>query len=476
MSNYQYIYNRLRKAGMTDAVALGFLGNWQQESGCEPNRIQNDFDPFRIASKDYTARTETGLISRQQFGTDQKGFGLAQWTYVNEARTAGRKFDLYDFWKRYDGKALDDIDMQIDFVLYELMNGYRNVRAQLEGCTDLWTATDIICRQYEQPATNNVDTRLRYAEWIETEIDKNQWKTAEKAEDGGQRMTKDEAVNRLLAIARKEIGYHEKNSASGLDDPQANAGSGNWTKYARDLDRILNFYNTAKQGAMWCDVFVDWCFVAAFGPEVGRKMIFQPLGSAGAGCSFSLSYYQQAGHFHPGNPAPGDQIFYTYAAGEISHTGIVEKVDGGSVTTIEGNTSDGVGRRSYNLGDGRIAGYGTPDWSLVSSVSTPDTGGQETAPAPQPVPAPSGPSCTVTLPELHQGDTGTPVERLQTLLIGRGYYCGGRSYGGREQPDGEFGPATEEEQKDFNDFLNANEYPSWDDIKDFSKKIYKRLY
>ena len=447
MSIYQKIYNRLRQAGMTDAVALGFLGNWQQESGCELNRIQNDFDPFRIASKTYTSRVESGEISRQEFGRDQKGYGLAQWTYVNESKTAGRKFDLYDFWKK-SGKALDDIDMQLNFLAYELMNGYRNVRNQLDGCTDLWTATDIICRQYEQPADPNVDTRLRYAEWIETEIDKNQWKTAGKAEDGGQRMTKDEAVNRLLAIARKEIGYHEKNSASGLDDPQANAGSGNWTKYARDLDRIPNFYNTAKQGAMWCDVFVDWCFVAAFGPEVGRKMIFQPLGSAGAGCAFSLSYYQQAGHFHPGNPAPGDQIFYTYSAGEISHTGIVEKVDAGSVTAIEGNTSDGVGRRSYNLGDGRIAGYGTPDWSLVSSVSTPDTGGQETAPAPQPAPAPSGPSCIVTLPELRQGDTGTPVERLQTLLIGRGYYCGGRSYGGREQPDGEFGPATEVAVKD----------------------------
>ena len=35
---------------------------------------------------------------------------------------------------------------------------------------------------------------------------------------------------------------------------------------------------------------------------------------------------------------------------------------------------------------------------------------------------------------------------------------------------------TEDEQKTFNDFLNANEYPSWDDIRDFSKKIYKRLY
>lgn len=456
MSNYQHIYNRLRQAGMTDAVALGFLGNWQQESGCEPNRLQNDFDPFRIASRTYTARVESGEISRQEFGSDQKGYGLAQWTYVNKARTAGRKFDFYDFWKR-SGARIDDVDMQLNFVAYELLDGYRNVRAQLDGCTDLWTATEIICRLYEQPAQDNVDTRVRYAEWIETEIDENQWKTAGKAEKGGQSMTKDEAVARVLAIARNEIGYREKNSASGLDDPQANAGSGNYTKYARDLDRTGNYYNGPKQGYAWCDVFVDWCFVAAFGPTVGREIIFQPLGSAGAGCSFSLSYFQAAGHFHPGNPKPGDQIFYTYSPGEISHTGIVETVDGGTVTAIEGNTSDSVGRRSYPIGDSRIAGYGTPNWSLVGSVSTPDTGSQDAVAAPVLDPAAvkpaedihaPGKTCIVTLPEIRQGDAGTPVERLQSLLIGRGYYCGGRSYSGREQPDGEFGPATEVAVKD----------------------------
>ena len=452
MSNYQRIYNRLRKAGMTDAVALGFLGNWQQESGCEPNRIQNDFDPYRTASRNYTARAMSGVISRQQFGTDQKGYGLAQWTYVNDARTDGRKFDLWDFWKHYGGK-LDNLDMQIDFALWELMNGYRGVRIALEGCTDLKTATEIICRRYEQPANNNVETRYELAREIETQIDKNQWDAAEKAEKGGQNMTKDTAVNIVLAIARNEIGYREKISGSGLDDPQANAGSGNYTKYARDLDRLGNFYNTPKQGFMWCDVFVDWCFVAAFGPKIGREIIFQPVGSAGAGCSFSLSYYQQAGHFHPGDPQPGDQIFYTYQAGEISHTGIVETVSGGTVTVIEGNTSDSVGRRTYALGDSRIAGYGTPNWALVDSVSTPDTGSQDGAAQAPAAAHPAediapGKTCDVTLPELRHGDTGKPVERLQTLLIGRGYDCGGRRYGGREQPDGEFGPATEVAVKD----------------------------
>lgn len=447
MSNHQHIYNRLRQAGLTEAAALGFLGNWQQESGCEPNRLQNDLDPFRIVSRDYTARVESRAISRQEFGRDQKGYGLAQWTYVNEARIAGRKFDLFDYWQQTGGH-LDDIDMQIDFALYELHHGYSGVLADLAHCTDLMSATDTICRRYEQPAQNNVQTRFNYAQQIRDEIDLDEWqqpeKPAAKPETGGQRMTKDAAINKVLTIARNEIGYPEKASNAQLDDPQANAGHGNFTKYARDLDRIPGFYNTPKQGAMWCDVWYDWVLVAAFGPELAKKLLCQPNGSAGAGCSFSMSYYQQHGQFHVSDPQPGDQIFFTYQPGEISHTGIVEKVEGGTVTTIEGNTSDMVARRSYSIGDSRIAGYGRPDWSLVSSVPDSGTGSQDPAENTN-VP---GKSCSVDLPELRQGDEGVPVERLQTLLIGRGYYCGGRSYGGREQPDGEYGPATEVAVKD----------------------------
>ena len=444
--SYQHIFNRLRQAGLTEAAALGFLGNWQQESGCEPGRIQNDFDPYRTASRLYTARVISGVISRQQFGTDQKGYGLAQWTYVDDARTAGRKFDLYDFWQR-SGKALDDLDMQIDFALWELHHGYAGVWGDLVACTDLWTATDIICRRFEQPANNNVGTRYGYAQEIRKQIDVDAWQQTEEPatepEEGGQSMTKTQAINKALDIARAEIGYPEKDNSAALDDFGA-VGHGNYTKYARDLDRIPGFYNTKKQGAMWCDIWYDWVLVEAFGPEVAMQLLCQPAGSAGAGCSFSMSYYQQHGQFHLTDPQPGDQIFFTYRPGEISHTGIVEKVDGETVTTIEGNTSDMVARRTYQLGDSRIAGFGRPDWSLVASVPDSGTGIQDAAPAQQ-KPAVC---CKVELPELREGDTGTPVERLQTLLIGRGYYCGGRSYGGREQPDGEFGPATTVAVKD----------------------------
>lgn len=256
-------------------------------------------------------------------------------------------------------------------------------------------------------------------------------------------MTKDQAVQRVLEIARAEIGYREKNSAAGLDDKTANAGSGNYTKYARDLDAIPGFYNGPKQGFAWCDCWYDWLLVKAFGPDLARRMLCQPENSAGAGCYYSALYYRQAGCFHDSKPEPGDQIFFTYQAGEVSHTGIVEAVSGGVVTTIEGNSSDGVVRRSYAYGSRTIYGYGQPDWSLAATVDA-DPEHPEEDPKPEPAPAPPAEKTyTVTLPELRRGDTGAAVERLQTLLIGRGYYCGGRLYSGREQPDGEFGPATE---------------------------------
>lgn len=178
-------------------------------------------------------------------------------------------------------------------------------------------------------------------------------------------MTKDEAIKAVVALAEAEVGYHEKASNENLDDPTGNAGGNNWTKYARDLDALPNFYNGQKNGYAWCDIFVDWCFVHIFGEELGRKMLYQPEKSAGAGCLYSAGYYKQNNAFHRTNPRVGDQIFFSYSVGEYSHTGIVVGVNGNTITTVEGNTSDSVGRRTYETSNYSIAGYGTPDWELA---------------------------------------------------------------------------------------------------------------
>ena len=74
------------------------------------------------------------------------------------------------------------------------------------------------------------------------------------------------SVDKVLEIAFDEVGYLEKASAKNLDDKTANAGDANYTKYARDLYPSL-------QGQAWCDMFVDWCFVKAYGKETAKKLL-----------------------------------------------------------------------------------------------------------------------------------------------------------------------------------------------------------
>lgn len=81
---------------------------------------------------------------------------------------------------------------------------------------------------------------------------------------------------------------------------------------------------------------------------------------------YSLMYYEKQGRYHAKDPKPGDQIFFStaHSKSNVSHTGLVEKVDGSKVYTIEGNTSDQVARRSYYLSDSYIVGYGRPAYDV----------------------------------------------------------------------------------------------------------------
>lgn len=182
-------------------------------------------------------------------------------------------------------------------------------------------------------------------------------------------------ASKVIALAREQIGYLEKKSNAMLDDKTANAGSKNYTKYARDLDAIPGFYNGKKNGYPWCDVFVDWLLVQCFGVDVAQEMIGQPDRSYGAGCSYSAGYYKKMGRFYTKNPKPGDQIFFR----NYAHTGLVVGADSTYVYTIEGNTSTkegvvanggGVWEKKYRLKDSCIDGYGRPKYDEEPGGST----------------------------------------------------------------------------------------------------------
>lgn len=254
------------------------------------------------------------------------------------------------------------------------------------------------------------------------------------------------AVEKIVALANSEVGYHEKASNASLDDKTANSGTGNYTKYARDLDAIPNFYNGKKNGYAWCDIFVDWLFVKCFGAALAMQMLYQPTYSAGAGCLYSAQYYKQNGAFN-NIPEVGNQIFFSYSTGEVSHTGIVVAVDGNTVTTVEGNSSDGTYRRTYNRNIGSIYGYGKPNYALAGNVdesAEQATGEAQTPVTPStPVTPVTGTMVTVELPLLKKGAINDSVEAVQTLLEHWGYSCG------RWGIDGDFGNDTEAAVKEF---------------------------
>ena len=173
-------------------------------------------------------------------------------------------------------------------------------------------------------------------------------------------------ADQVIAVADGEVGYLEKRSNASLDSKTGNSGSGNYTKYWRDMDKSL-------QGQPWCDCFVSWCFKQAFGSTVANKMLCGGLNSFYT--PDSVQYFKNKGQWHS-SPKVGDQIFFRNSE-RINHTGIVYKVDSSKVYTIEGNTSSGsavipnggaVCKKSYDLNNSRIAGYGRPAYSVTTAV------------------------------------------------------------------------------------------------------------
>lgn len=235
------------------------------------------------------------------------------------------------------------------------------------------------------------------------------------------------AIDRLIVTAENELGYLEKKSNKNLDDKTANAGSNNYTKYNRDLKA---WTGVGSIDAQWCQAFVDWLFIEAFGVEAAKKLLgkftnYTPTGS---------DQFKKRGKYilrGKGKPKRGDVIyFYSSAKKRIGHVGIVTSVDKSKVYTIEGNTSGastlvtnggGVKRKSYSLTSTYIDGYGSVDYSEIDGdYAKPESKTYELGDR-----------------ELYNGCEGNDVQELQKALISLGFDCG--SYGA----DGEFGDCTE---------------------------------
>ena len=334
--------------------AAGMMGNLYAESALRPNNLQNTYEKkFGMTDAEYTAAVDDG--SYTNFVKDSAGYGLAQWTYWS------RKQALLEF-AQAAGKSIGDLQTQLDFLWKELQ-GYTSVLNTLKSATTVKTASDAVLTGYERPSDQGDAVKEKRAGYGQTYFDKYAGTKTEKPAGTC-------TAAKVIAVAVDQIGYKEKASNTSLDSKTANAGSANYTKYARDFDqKYPKWYNGKKNGFAWCDMFVDWCFLTAFGYEKALALLCQPERSAGAGCTYSLRYFKNKGQFHTKDPQPGDQIFFGTSLDNSTHTGIVESVD----------------KKQVSLTNSRILGYGRPSYDAAGAV-VPDTPATPAAPQVKDVP------------------------------------------------------------------------------------------
>lgn len=203
---------------------------------------------------------------------------------------------------------------------------------------------------------------------------------------------------------------------------------------------IIDVYNSCRPlprgyavsyNDAWCAAFVSACAVAVGYTEIIPRE---------CSCPNMITLFQNMGRWVEDDgytPKAGDIIFYDWQdtgvgnnVGMADHVGIVESCDGNTITVIEGNISNSVGRRNISVNGRYIRGYGVPNYD--AEISAPKE--TQTKSDVSVVPTKTADPTPILL---RRGCIGYQVKAMQVLLIGRGYLSG------RLADDGEFGQDTE---------------------------------
>lgn len=146
-------------------------------------------------------------------------------------------------------------------------------------------------------------------------------------------------MNDLLEVIKEEVGYSEH--------PNGYSKFGEW--YAENVDK-----DAAYKTAPWCDMLISWA--------AGKAGLKDSVGQFAYTVSHAQWFKEKDAWSQ--KPVPGALVFFDWERskdiGGIDHVGVVEKVDGDKIHTIEGNIDGGNLKKKVREGD-VIVGYGRPD-------------------------------------------------------------------------------------------------------------------
>ncbi len=168
----------------------------------------------------------------------------------------------------------------------------------------------------------------------------------------------DPVGKQLLDIAKKELGYTEHGNGY--------TKFGEW--YRKNVDGDHDAYFST---APWCDMFLAWA--------ADKADVTDQAGQFASTVEHAKWFKKHDAWGH--DPEPGAIVFYDWNGSgdmdQIDHVGIVEKVDGHTLHTIEGN-AEGYKLMRKTRDTGTVVGYGYPSKVKVEAKYTP----KHAAPAP----------------------------------------------------------------------------------------------
>lgn len=126
-SGAQQVFNFFMGKGLTDFQSAGIVGNFMQESGCNPESVQ-------------------------QGGP---GRGLAQWSVGGRWPADGHLMT---------GNVGNDMAAQLNYVWSELQGGFAATLTQLKATTNVTDATTVFEATYEIAGIAALDKRIAYAQ------------------------------------------------------------------------------------------------------------------------------------------------------------------------------------------------------------------------------------------------------------------------------------------------------------------------
>lgn len=318
--NYRFAFEYLHKHGFSLAGASGVIGNLTQESGMNPHIIQGG-----EISPDFP----DGIFNI-------KGYGIAQWT------SEGRQRALIAYAESV-GRSAGDLRVQLDFMLKELQS-YPDLLHILKTTKSVNQATIQFEQIYERAGTPIMPNRLKYAHAV---FSANTKYTQGHKPD---RTRNHEHHNGHVTQRIVQVALNEFNAW-----PESQTDNGN-------SNPLIAKYTQGRLGPdwAWCSFFATYTLNKA-GLDVPRYGLVSDLYKWMVADSNKDFYVYTMDSVRQGKTKvkPGDVIFYNlngnYSAlpgrGSGNHVGIVQKVEGGKIISIDGNWDDQVNQHVTSIND-----------------------------------------------------------------------------------------------------------------------------